>query len=121
MSIDKLTPLGENGSLESEATFEDWVDGGFVDERVRYTRLNRQFYRGDTKINEIIEGGVATAQDQTAHVLGIFPPSESAFSARDDGNIITCSDEVFDLSYTVIGGSRYLLGCLSSQVSDIFD
>ena len=89
MTIDKLTPLGENGSLESETTFDAWVDGGFVDERVRYTRLNRQFNRADTKINELRDYGPSVgAPDDTSsetYTAEVFTPDTSMMSPFDTG------------------------------------
>lgn len=117
MSIDNLTPLGSTGALESETTFEDWVDGGFVDERVRYTRLNRQFYRADSKLNETINQiakGVADDTGPDAFVKRLFTSSDCLHSPTNPGCLLDTSDSTkayYSLDYTRIGGEKKLLAC----------
>lgn len=55
MTIDKLKVSAANGVLENELSFEDWVETGYVDEPVKYSRFNRQLFRSDSKSNEIID------------------------------------------------------------------
>lgn len=119
MSIDKLTPLGESGSLEDETTFENWVDNGFVNERVRYTRLNRQFNRGDTRINDLADRGTSTIVEETDAVKGLFTQSNSSHSTHDGNAYIegTTFAEPTDLSYAKIAGTRYLLAASYDQIN----
>lgn len=111
MGIDKLTPLGGSGSLESSATFEDWVDNGFVDERVRYTRLNRQFYRGDSKINETIDRGPKTLSEAGSVsdiVYGIFSNDNSFGHGLQSSNSFDVSGAE-RICPAIIDGERKIL------------
>lgn len=113
MSIDNLTPLGESGALESETTFEDWVDNGFVDERVRYTRLNRELYRGDSKINEMLDVGPRRAMPGATHtqvLTGLWPAGTSGLDSVSSVDTSKSTADYYDLAYARISGVKKIIG-----------
>lgn len=129
MAIDKLIPLGSNGALEDNTTFEDWVDNGFVDELVTYHRLNRAFYRADFKINEILDRGpkgFLPAAGMDMVLTGIHSPDAAGTFGYDSYNELDsgdASDEFVDLALAVIGGVRKII-CLDWTTDlnvEIFD
>jgi hypothetical protein len=129
MSIDRLTPLGSSGALEPESTFEDWVANGYVDELVTYTRLNRQFYRADSKINEIVGKGPkgSNPSSNMESVLKGFRSSSDfgtvGYDSHNEFDSGDASDEFVDLAVAIIGGSRKLI-CLDQTTAlnvEIFD
>lgn len=106
MTVDRITPLGDNGELESQSTFDDWVADGFVDERVRYTRLNRQLNRADTKINELIDSGMNTRSAEiSAVVTGLWPAAEFSSNELDNGEAVACDN----VAVAVIDNARKIV------------
>jgi len=124
MAVNRLTPLGDTGSIEADSTFEAWVENGWVDEWVKYKRFNKAFNRSDNKINEIINFGQGSGVVSSAHVLGVFDSSSHA--PYDDTNIIdpvasTLGGTNNDFVYTKINSKNVILTVKGQSRLTIYD
>lgn len=116
MSIDRLAPWGEAGTLESDTAFNTRVANGFVDEQVPYPTFNKIENRQDEKTNELINHSANGLVDDIGldpFVKGLFPADNTAditspYCLLDTGD---SSKEYYALDFTMISGAKKLLAC----------
>lgn len=112
MSIDRIDNVwAENGTLEAESAFEADASAGFVDQRVRYSRLNRILYRIETTLDKLLDRGpkrgAPTATEEML-LTGLYP-DVSALSDANTVDTVKGTVNFWAFALAEIEGSRKLI------------